>query len=137
VSGRLVAQSGALARTSRAMYPARADSITTTGPTSTTRSNIGDNVQIATSNQGGALLALKPAVAGAQGDAGKWTISRAVSARVLREIGQRPHRQTRALAGRAGVSGPVGRTATPGTMRAEGTTSKAVHFQLRPNPLAK
>ena len=98
----------------------------------------GDNVQIATSNEGGALLALKPAVAGAQGDAGTWTVLRVPYPLgfYAKSINGRIDNATTGWKGRGLWTGWSNRNPWHNE-GGKGTTSKAVHFQMRPDPLAK
>ncbi len=71
---------------------------------------LGENVQIATSNQGGALLALVN---------GKWVVLRVpYPARLLQQVDQRPHRRSGYRLEGARASGRAGATATRGTTRA-------------------
>jgi hypothetical protein len=99
---------------------------------------LGENVQIATSNEGGALLALKPAVAGAQGDAGKWTILRVPYPLgfYAKSVNGRIDDPKAGWKGRGLWTGWSNRTPWQNE-GGKGTTSKAVHFQVRPDPLAK
>ena len=63
--------------------------------------------------------------------------ARAVSARVLHEVDGWPHRRPLGRLEGAGAVGDVS-TRTPFHMETgKGTTSKVMHFQLRPDPLAK
>ena len=120
------------------VYPARADSNYYNWSDKYNSLGLGDNVQIATSNQGGALLALKPAVAGAQGDAGKWTILRVPYPLgfYAKSVNGRIDDANAGWKGRGLWTGWANRNPWHNE-GGKGTTSKAVHFQVRPNPLAK
>jgi hypothetical protein len=100
---------------------------------------MGDNVQIATSNQGGALLALKPAVAGAQGDAGTWTVLRVPYPLgfYAKSINGRIDDPNTGWKGRGLWTGWANRNPWHNEPVGKGVKSKAIKFQYRPNPLAK
>ena len=98
---------------------------------------LGDNVQIATSNEGGALLALKPAVPGASGDAGTWTVLRVPYPLgfYAKSVNGRIDDPNAGWKGRGLWTGWSNRTPWQNE-GGKGTTSKAIHFQVRPDPLA-
>jgi hypothetical protein len=100
---------------------------------------LGANVQIATSNQGGALLALKPAVPGAQGDAGTWTILRVPFPLgfYAKSINGRIDDPNTGWKGRGLWTGWANRNPWHNEPVGKGVKSKAIKFQYRPNPLAK
>ncbi len=100
---------------------------------------LGDNTQIATSNQGGALLALKPAVPGAQGDAGTWTILRVPFPLgfYAKSINGRIDDPNAGWKGRGLWTGWSNRTPWHNEPYGKGVKSKAIKFQIRPDPLAK
>ncbi len=89
---------------------------------------LGDNVEIATSNLGGALLALKD---------GQWTVLRVPYPLgfYAKSINGRIDDPNAGWKGRGLWTGWSNRTPWHNE-GGKGTTSKAVHFQVRPNPLA-
>ena len=89
---------------------------------------LGDNVQIATSNLGGALLALKD---------GQWTVLRVPYPLgfYAKSINGRIDDPNAGWKGRGLWTGWSNRTPWQNE-GGKGTTSKAVHFQVRPDPLA-
>ena len=63
--------------------------------------------------------------------------ARALSAGLLRQGLRRPHRRSRTPAGRAAACGPPSGDRTPWLKEGgKGTKPMAVHFQIRPDPLA-
>jgi hypothetical protein len=88
----------------------------------------GDNVQIATSNEGGALLALKD---------GQWTVLRVPYPLgfYAKSVNGRVDDEKAGWKGRGLWTGWSNRTPWHNE-GGKGTTSKAIHFQMRPNPLA-
>ena len=121
------------------VLPARADSNYYNWSDKYNSLGLGDNVQIATSNQGGALLALKPAVPGAQGDAGTWTVLRVPYPLgfYAKSINGRVDDPNAGWKGRGLWTGWANRNPWHNEPVAKGVKSKAVKFQYRPNPLAK
>jgi hypothetical protein len=99
----------------------------------------GDNVQIATSNLGGALLALKPAVPGDSGDAGKWTVLRVPYPLgfYAKSVNGRIDDARAGWKGRGLWTGWSNRTPWHNEPYGKNVPSKAIHFQMRPDPLAK
>jgi hypothetical protein len=100
---------------------------------------LGENVQIATSNQGGALLALEPAVEGAQGDAGTWTILRVAYPLgfYAKSINGRIDDPNAGWKGRGLWTGWGNRNPWHNEPYGTEVRSKAIKFQVRPDPLAK
>jgi hypothetical protein len=90
---------------------------------------LGENVQIATSNEGGALLALVN---------GQWVVLRVPYPLgfYAKSINGRIDDAKAGWKGRGLWSGWANRNPWHNEGSGKGTTSKAVHFQVRPNPLA-
>ena len=120
------------------VYPSRADSNYYNWSDKYNSLGLGDNVQIATSNQGGALLALKPAAPGATGDAATWTVLRVPYPLgfYAKSINGRIDDPNAGWKGRGLWTGWSNRNPWHNE-GGKGTTSKAIKFQVRPNPLAK